>query len=618
MIETLPLLPSTWAEWDWSTSNGTATDEQMALGHIALLYQGYCSGFSRHIWNDLVDAVADVIEQAGLEWDSSYCSASDCQITQALGSLTATMFNSVALNIHRFGMVAWKWSMQPSTKGYVGRDEFRGHSTHGANADFLYGWYIIELTNKLNRVIEVLKDEANFGEFATAAQINSVELAPLFGAKAGVLVHVGESNTFTSTALAKAGILTATAYVSDYSYHNGILIRRSPLPMVSNIISSSKPKATGESLITAAMDSIVPSETFSDSTLLPLVFVGYMRHIAHIETKAVAEVDISNIKNLVVSLLGKSYEMATLVKALSYPIEGYGHGFSHESANLITVDRTLMNATPFSESHVDSLPVIQLPQPMVSNTAEYSTNRTTLHRLYPLYIQRSIRDYSYSIAKANVMESLPIYSISESRSYDESSMVAKGVQLFDYAGLAKSLVEATARCIVPAYVIAAPVSEDFVNSTLVELPSFLLSTYEKTVSKTDAVLQKGIPVVAETAEQSDTYETGHLVTLPEKNLKAVESGHTKNKAAIKAASANALNVIHIAKSVTCCEMDLEYNSQSAWKDPIQSGNNVYIRSAHPQWQEGNNVRLDSGGTFYEAEQTGNNVYIRSVDSLKGV
>ena len=55
-----------------------------------------------------------------------------------------------------------------------------------------------------------------------------------------------------------------------------------------------------------------------------------------------------------------------------------------------------------------------------------------------------------------------------------------------------------------------------------------------------------------------------------------------------------------------------------WYDPVQNGTDVYIRSAYPQWQEGSEVHLDSGGVFYEAEQTGSDVYIRSVDSMKEV
>lgn len=57
--------------------------------------------------------------------------------------------------------------------------------------------------------------------------------------------------------------------------------------------------------------------------------------------------------------------------------------------------------------------------------------------------------------------------------------------------------------------------------------------------------------------------------------------------------------------------------EQTWYDPEQTGTNIYIRNAYPQWQEDANVHLD-GGVFYQAEQTGTNIYIRSTESLKGV
>lgn len=47
-----------------------------------------------------------------------------------------------------------------------------------------------------------------------------------------------------------------------------------------------------------------------------------------------------------------------------------------------------------------------------------------------------------------------------------------------------------------------------------------------------------------------------------------------------------------------------------WADPIQTGSNLYIRSAYSSHQEQNNVVIDHY-VFYEPIKTGNNLYIRS-------
>lgn len=224
MIPKLPVLPSDFRKWSWTKSNGTASDAQTERAYNAITNRGLCSDFSHAVWNDLAKTVSDVLQQAGIVWDSTYGSYESCIMTTADMILTANKFNAVALNIHRFGFITWQWAVNSDVEGYVGRDQFYGYSTHKENADNVYGWYFIQLTHWLNELISVLKDEADFSEFEAlcparssySALLGTVRLLPLASA---------EKETLSSI----AGLISDLAQILSvsaiaHSFNNGVLV----------------------------------------------------------------------------------------------------------------------------------------------------------------------------------------------------------------------------------------------------------------------------------------------------------------------------------------------------------------------------------------------------------
>jgi len=592
-IKTLPLLEESYSTWSWEVSNGNATDAMMKSASDAILHQGFCSDFHRTVWNDLVDKVAEVITLCNLTWDSTYCAAKDCKISVQYGALTARMFNSVAWNIYRFGVVSWKWSVVKGT-GYVGRNTFRGYGSYGANADVLYGWYFIELTDKLNRVIEVLKESADFGEFTSNSLITSHAPVSLFGAGTGVLESTNMIEVFTPTSLTGAKAAPAEVYRFGRSYQKDDLLCVAPHFLQSGVKAETKSQTTGDSLITAAVGGLIESNTKISSVLSPLVFVGYMRHLAYEQTKAIGEIDISNIKDLDSTAYEKIYDSAAVVKLLPYLMDTKVVASSKEKSEVNPVDRVLFGANLIAETAAEAIITKQMPEIMEGASAEYTSITTALDHLRPLYVQRSIKDDSFHVADINAGESSVLEFAESSESTNEVDLIAKRIGALEHAQNVESKV-------LDSLTIGSGIS---------------ISATDSSRSKGSALIQKGIPLTLEAVDYSEATEFGEMVIASGVLQESNESEYTESTGAMKLVVPTQLIEFCSTESQVIAEMDLEYSTKDPWRDPVQVGNNVRIWNAHPQWQEGATVHLDAGGIYYDPVQVGNNVYIRSIDSMK--
>lgn len=635
MINTLPLLPSSWAEWDWTQSNGDASVTQMSKGYQALLNQGQCSSFSRLIWNDLVECTAAVISEAGLTWDSTYCSVNECKITTSLGSLTATMFNSVALNIHRFGFFTWKWAVCRDKKGYVGRDTFKGYSEYGGNSDFLYGWYIEELTVKLNRLIQVLKEEANFGEFESFAQASVLSNTVLFSAKVGALKHINRSIAYPQVSLSKAGVLIGTAFIPGYSYQGGILLPAKPVIMQTDEYTLSKIVAKSDGIRTAAISYDTPAETYSNTILSPLVFVGYMKHFAYVQTKTVAPLSISNIKDLITALTEESETLSSLSRALSFPTSAKVKNSSYESVILKYIESLPFRTYAYSESYVVTDPVLLSPSPMKGTFSEHTSLNSVLHRIRPLYIQRSIRDYSYNDSKMNALRCAPTNSVNRSNVLNISEMVAKGIKHFGYMEHEESTNISSLYKLRPIYADSVQKSNSQNDVKLVDVKALPILTTAKSESKTDSYILKGIPRLVDSNEFGTSNGTG-LVTISSvrrlsKTLKSYSYDEGKMSHAITSilenkvhsdttfggtlslANGNTKSIV-VANTRYLALIENYAEEEIDWLDPIRNNNDLYIRQVYNPWDKNAILYLDSE-LWYPPIRTGTNLYIRSEGSI---
>ena len=145
-----------------------------------------------------------------------------------------------------------------------------------------------------------------------------------------------------------------------------------------------------------------------------------------------------------------------------------------------------------------------------------------------------------------------------------------------------------------------------------------MTAHVKDQSYVASELEDGIPLIVDGDAESKLYFTARL-----------DKGHSQSMERvlksdfIYTGSMNTGKSIHAqgivkARSHILAELDVIHNEKDTWWDPVQSGSNLYIRSAYPQWQENTNVHLDSGGVWYDPVQNGTDLYIRMNDNTKGI
>ena len=596
MIETLPLLSSDWRLWDWSQSNGNSSVEQMEAAYNALVNQGLCSDFSRLVWNDLVDATAEAISAAGLTWDSTYGNVASCKINESMGMLTASAFNAVAKNIHNFGFVSWKWAKSSSSPGYVGRNEFRGYSAYKEKSDFIYGWHIIELAAKLNRMLEVLKNEADFSEFQKTMQSLSYQNTNVVAVATAAMNFADASCSIISAPLAKARSLEQSAYVAGYSYQNGILLPTTPGIMESAMQSLSVTNAVTERIQTQAIQYAGQAQSMTNAVLKDLVFVGYLRHLVPSTTMTKANIDISNIRDLNTMQQAQSYLLTQIVASAVWLMGTQVHSESYVSPDLMKIESLRIETASHSDSFC--LPTLALLErvPIIGSSLVESKQNSRLQYLVPRYIKKDIYSLSYTQAKTHVVAVVPVTADLMSTSYVQSKADICLIVPFAKVEKSESLTDAMIRAVMMK----------------------LIEAQSKSQSASQGTVEKGMPLIIEATGHAQTTESGRLNVMSGKILTAHESSQGKSDATIEMADASVLNAVCKVSTVTCCVLELEYNSHSIWKDPVRNGGDLYIRSVYPQWQEENNVHLDSSGIFYDPVQTGSDLYIRSNESMKEV
>lgn len=408
MIAELPILPSSFNEWNWAKSNGNASNSQTQKAYTAITTQGLCSDFSRNVWNDLVSLLYRVLQQAGVEWDSTYGSYSSCVMTAATDTLTADKFNAVALNIHQFGFVTWQWAVNNSLDGYVGRDQFYGYSTLKDKADNVYGWYFLHLTQRLNKLIEVLKDEADFSEFETLCQSQSLSLAPLSIVGVKSLLFNG-SGMFSITApLATTPTQTMSVALSGYSYQNGIIVPVPVLEIAGKRKSISKTVAISDRVKTVAISQNVSSESIARAELLDMVFVGFMRYAKAAESKVSADIEINNVVYNEAVSKALSIACTALYGATANPIKAMGQISSLTNTALLLAHPLLLLTGDYSSDQVSGILSLIEPRTLITANKEASYVNSTLRSAGIRSLERKERIFDYPLAEIDVVGINPL------------------------------------------------------------------------------------------------------------------------------------------------------------------------------------------------------------------
>ena len=147
-MHTLPLVPETQNLYDW------AEHEQ---SYNALKPGTKTTEFTKEAWNWIALTLQLALLNADLEWDDKYTTYSGTMIRAEDPRLTARKFNSIAWNVDRLFPIVWGWASDPNHRGYVGRLEFHGRSQYGNDCDKVYPEYILELVEKVNFIIELMR-----------------------------------------------------------------------------------------------------------------------------------------------------------------------------------------------------------------------------------------------------------------------------------------------------------------------------------------------------------------------------------------------------------------------------------------------------------------------------
>lgn len=682
MIQDLPLLPEEWSNWDWTCSNGIATAEQTQIAYNAVLNQGQCVLFSRFVWNDIVDCLGLALEAAGIGWSNRYCSAEACKINVQYGGLTATAFNSVRYNIDRFGIVHWTWADRETKEGYIGRVEVRGFEKYASMSDKVYGWYIIELTKRLNTLLDVLKDTADFSDMENMTKVESIYWTEFGRAKSSPIVFTVSIPTHLIAEVARITVrpLYTFPYAQTKGMYEGTGILSVPLEIMSKagapyIVETdqiktapirhcvplrARYKTEAARISTGVLTHRSTIHANVSATLRDAVFVGYLRHtsgaISHVQA------EIENYRSCMIDIFefAESNILAEPGRAVSKGFGNISEARLKYSVLLDVSDPRMVIGIKNSHFYEGSILEYKAPvmlagmervhgqewayldkrksQPVMHHSRIHSYQESDMRRFRPVLIGRYIETESFVKAAMTRMVGVIM-------GFMEQVKVNSLVELKRGISSPQSVMEMsggiTAGELTVGVLQSAEVQEQAQGIPLAEVGKLQAKDAEsesaaESFRKAGIVTSTSKPVTSsQISECFDKAEADIAQPKPQETQSGVESyhlagimkGRSRSSGAVArisayisaemcAVSAKAISAIVKAKSG--CTAELSKDTEDIWKNPLQSRSDLYIRSAHPQWQEGSTVHMDNGGVFYEADQTETNVYIRSVDSMKGV
>lgn len=143
-------------KWDWEASNGSANATVTSAAYDAVLYKKSTKNFSHLVWNDMVDKVKAICDEAVGWWDSasyglSYANTKAVANANGEYVLTANMFNTLRNNLEIAG-ISEKVGLSKIPTGTSS-----GKIPHPViTGDTVYGHYFITLTDYMNSCIDKL------------------------------------------------------------------------------------------------------------------------------------------------------------------------------------------------------------------------------------------------------------------------------------------------------------------------------------------------------------------------------------------------------------------------------------------------------------------------------
>lgn len=617
-IETLPLLSSDFAKWTWYGTNGVASEDAVKLSYRTLENKDLCSRFLREVWNDMVRLLNTALTTAGFQWDPRYGDLENTLFDTSLRinrEFKASMFNAMVLNINQLGIFHWNWERTNDVPGFIGRTYVRGYAEYGNASDYIYGWYILELAEKLNKFIAILKNEAPFREYAGIKRTETISESMAAAGGARSLERMLKEGTAYTAPLAIARIIEGTAAKAEYSHHKGIIVPIQPLILPGILFeNNSLVKAAVERAKVQEFESGIRAKTFSGTELKGVPFIGRMMYEKPIMANYLASVDVFNICELEYAQKAESKIYAFLKDAKPYPLNMTGNVASYDKAEIVFAERLLMNAETKSDSRNEAEMILKSRKIMSSTIALFSGQISSMSYRVPLYMQRKIQAKSccanemsrllpkpiekkvciqfLTSAIGETHEAIPISKTLHSRSHDECDISAVRI---------KDIVSDT---------IAGSSSVKCGADAALSLPA---EKAEKSASHSAAEILKGIPAFADgcSGEQSST--KSEIKTIESISVKGSAVSRDMIVAELMNCQAKKLSSRHGSRSKAVGVLELEA-SKGKWCAPVRTENNLHIHSVWAHYGEETNVHI--GHKFLDAVQSGNNLHIRSIYTEK--
>ncbi len=589
-MKNVPCLDEDFPLWSWEKHiNDETSDLYVQNAYEAITTGGYLYKFQTNVWNSMVLLLQKAYKEGNLTWDDKYGDIDSIEIYLAENDkiLTAKRWNAIVHNISEQIHRNWEWEKNGETPGYIGRKTM-------VSGDFLYGWYMEELFSGINQLISIMRGTADFSEFLFQSSSSTNINAPLIALKAGILTYQNSILTNQDAELyaGKAGLLNSR--IIDFSKSHADFRALQTRPIVFSGTGKSSQNAELLSCFAPKMEVHNTNKTKYHADFHANVYVGRMVAKQIIKSNIFADLMPGIPFYPIAYSKEKSKVRAVLAQQKPYYFESgiKEKSLTYGNIHLSEIDR--MNAYANSESNesavITLMHILGLDSGTISKT-EYN-------------------------AKLSAPRRALLYFMDGSFSKHDADMASLPVERIEAKAKEKSIYDAVVTDLPSMPVTASSDSDSLVSAEAVPIRPVYASGSAKSADSTYGELISSNPRLMNGTAKEKSSVSAKPVTLQSRVMQHRKSSTSKVRAEMRRGLAG--RIISETKINSLAYADLTfYKEPGAWRDPEQRGSNLRIWNAHPQWQEGTSVHLDSGGVYYEPEQTGSNVYIRSTDSMKG-
>ena len=590
-MKNVPCLDSDFPLWSWEKHiNDETSDLYVQNAYEAITTGGYLYKFKTNVWNSMVLLLQRAYKEGNLTWDDKYGDIDSMEIYLAENDkiLTAKRWNAIVHNISKEISTVWPWENEPTKRGYTGRRFMRTN-------DFLYGWYMEELYSEINRLIQICKGEADLAKLVTHSQSMTSVNANLTGAIAGMMGYAGNIKTLISAQLLGCPGGVITAHEKSSTLRRAILSKAMPGLMRSTCIEKTK---THANLYAAQAGNLLYQDSIKTNCHADLSAIPY---VGKFSTNTIA----------------KTLVYANLIGWRPLRITGKLISRDTVHAVLKTALPYLLGAESISESQTQAILQAVEPQHLIAHNQSGSSVKAELQYNNASLLMALTGIETLLHARLRACRSGPMYALIKSGSTHSAELSAAP------AVIAEATVQSTSSVSADLIGAAAEQMAASIQSTSCESADLTLATpahmesLKISQSKEFAELTYAKPVSVTSGTLESTIAHADLEEIPVRCMEGHEKSRSRINAQLVRRPARTVSALEQSGTLCYANLTLYKEGTGAWRDPEQRGNNLRIWNAHPQWQEGTSVHLDSGGVYYEPEQTGSNVYIRSTDSMKG-